>query len=139
MSELDGFGGLRVPHIHDVIDVVTKCNEEIKEKFTTGFHFRLHGSRAFECLATADDEGEVMSAEARIRVRRVVIGIPRTTQNCADFDSTLQTLLPKRQALELLETVLFCRAVYDSILEEILSHAGDIGCSFYGSATASIF
>lgn len=70
---------------------------------------------------------------------QILLTIPRTTQDQVDLDSTLQTLFPERQALEFLKTVLFCGTVYDGIFEKILSHARDVGCGFYGSATTSVF
>lgn len=76
-----------------------------------------------------------MSAEPRIRVRRVVIRIPRRAKDRCDLDAALQTLLPEGKALELLKAVLLCCAVYDRILQEILAHGGNVGCSFDGSAT----
>jgi len=138
-SDLDGSRRLGVSNVHYVVKVVGKSAEKIKEKFTTSFHFHLHSSGAFECLATADDKSEVMSAKSRICVRGVYIAISCALQNNADLNSTLQTLLPKRQALELLEAVLLSGAVDDTIFEKILAYARDIACGFDRSATTSIF
>jgi len=80
-----------------------------------------------------------MSAEPGVRVRRVVIGIPSTTENSSDLDSTLQTLLAKSKALELLKAVLLRDTVYDCILQKVFAHAGDIACSLDGSAATCIF
>lgn len=80
-----------------------------------------------------------MGAETRVRVRRVVIGVPSATQDGSDFDSALQTLLAKGKALELLEAVLVREAVDDGISKEILSHARDESCGLGVSATTSVF
>jgi len=80
-----------------------------------------------------------MSAETRVRVRRVVIGIPRTAEDRGDLDSALQTLFPKSQALEFFETVLLRDAVYDGVPQKVFSHAGNEGCSLDISATTSVF
>lgn len=128
-----------LPNLHNVIDMIAKCNEKVKEKFAATLHFCLHGSAPLKCLATSDNQSQVMSAEARVRVWRVVIGIPSTAKNHSDLDSTLQTLLPEGKALELLETVSLSRAVYDCISQEIFSHTRVIYCSLDGSATTFVF
>jgi len=80
-----------------------------------------------------------MSAEPRVRVRRVVIGISCTPENGSDLDSTLQTLLPKSKALELLQAVLLGGTIYDGVLQKVFSHAGDVCCSLDGSAATGVF
>lgn len=119
--------------------MVAHGDEQVKEKFTAPFHLRLHGSAPLECLATSDDQGEVMSAEPRVRVRRVVVGILRRAQNGGDVDSALEALLAQGQLLELLDAVPFGRAVYDGIPEKVLPYAGHVDCRLDGSAAASVF
>lgn len=119
--------------------MIAKSHKQIKEKFPTTLHFRLHGSAPLKRLATSNNQGQVMSAEPRVRVRRVVIRIPRTAKNRSDLDSTLQTLLPESKALELLKSVLLCRTVYDCIPQKVFSHAGDVCCSLDRSATTFVF
>ena len=131
--------GKYVPHLHNIIHMITQSHKQIKEKFPTTFHFRLHGSAPLKCLATSNNQGQVMSAEPRVRVRRVVIRIPSTAQNRSDLDPTLQALLPKSKALELLESVFLCCTVYDCIPQKVFSHAGDVDCRLDGSATTCIF
>jgi len=80
-----------------------------------------------------------MGAEARIRVRRVVIGIPRATQDRGDLDAALQTLLPESKAFEFLKPVLLCRAIYDRIFEQLLAHARYVGCGFDAAAATRVF
>jgi hypothetical protein len=80
-----------------------------------------------------------MSAEPGVRVWRVVIGIPSTTKNCSNFDSTLQALLPKSKTLKFLQAVLLCSAVYDCVPQKVFSHAGDEYCSLDGSAATRVF
>ena len=125
------------PHLHNIIHMITQRHKQIKEKFPTTFHLRLHGSASLKRLATSNNQGQVMSAEPRVRVRRVVIRIPRAAQDRRDLDSALQTLLPESKALELLEAVLLCRAVYDRVLQEVFS--GDVGYSLDVSATTRVF
>jgi len=52
---LDGLGRFRIANIHNVIHMIAKCNEKVKEKFTSTLHFCLHGSAPLKCLATSDD------------------------------------------------------------------------------------
>ena len=80
-----------------------------------------------------------MSAEPRVRVRRVVIRIPRTAKNRSDLNSTLKTLLPKSKALQFLEPVLLCCTVYDRVLQKVFAHAGYVDCSLDVSATTCVF
>jgi hypothetical protein len=127
--------GMNVPHIDNIIDMIAQRNKQVEEKFTPTLHLQLHGSAPLKCLATSNDQGQIMSAEPRIRVGRVVISIPRRAQNRRDLDSALQTLLPKSKALEFLEPVLLCCAVYDCVLQEVLTHVRNVSCSFDRSAT----
>ena len=83
------------PNLHNVIDMVAKSDEKVKEKFTATLHFCLHGSAPLECLATSDDQSKEMCAQSRVRVWRVVISIPRAPEDSGNLNSTLQTLLPK--------------------------------------------
>ena len=52
-----------LPNIHNVVHMVAQCHEKVKEKLTAILHFCLHGSAPLKCLATSDDQGEIMSAE----------------------------------------------------------------------------
>lgn len=135
----DGLGGPSIAHLHHIVQVIAHSDEQVKEKFTAPFHLRLHGSAPLKCLATSDDQGEVMSAESRVGVRRVVIGILRRAQNGGDVDSALEALLAQRQTLELLESVPFSGAIYDGVPKEVLSHAGHVDCRLDGPAAASVF
>jgi len=111
----------------------------MKEKFTATFHFCLHGSAPLKCLATPDDQSEIMSAEPAVCIGRVFVRIPRTAEDSSNLDSTLQTLFPKSQALKLLQAVLLRCAVYDCIPEKVFTNAGNITRSLGRSATTSVF
>lgn len=128
-----------LPNIHNVIYMIAKRYKKVKEKFTATLHFCLHGSTPLKCLATSDNQSKIMSAEARVRVWCVVISIPSTAKNHSNLDSTLQTLFPKRQALEFLETVFLCSAVYDCISQEMLLHTRYVYCSLDRSADTGVF
>src|SRR5271168_1010476 len=99
--------------------MIAKSDEKVKEKFTATLHFCLHGSAPLKCLATSDDQGKIMSAEPGVRVWRVVIGIPSTTKNCSNFDSTLQALFPESKTLKFLQAVLLRSAVYDCVPQKV--------------------
>ncbi len=80
-----------------------------------------------------------MSAEPRVRVRRVLIRVPRAAEDDGDLDSALEALLPESKALELLEAVPLCRAVDDGIPKEVFAHAGDVYCGLDGTAAIGVF
>ena len=51
-------------------------NEQIEEqRRATSVHLHLHGAAAFERVAAADDESEVVSTKLRVRRRCVAIGV----------------------------------------------------------------
>jgi hypothetical protein len=52
---LDSLGRFGIANVHNVIHMIAKCNEKVKEKFTATLHFCLHGSAPLKCLATSDD------------------------------------------------------------------------------------
>jgi len=80
-----------------------------------------------------------MSAEARIGIRRVLVGIPSTAQDGGDLDSTLQTLLSKREPFELVEAVTIGSAVDGCVAENDIAHAGVEDCGIGASATADFW
>ncbi len=74
--------------------MVAQAHKQIEEQFAANLHLRLHRSTPLEDLATADDQGQIMSAETRVRVRRVIVGVARAAQDRPDLDSALQPLFP---------------------------------------------
>jgi len=52
---LDGFGGTGVTHIHNIINMVTQRNKQVKEKLPSTLHFYLHGTTPPKCLATSNN------------------------------------------------------------------------------------
>jgi len=127
------------PDIHNVIHMVAQRDEQIEEEFPTTLHLRLHGAAPLKRLATSDDQGQVVSAEARVRVRRVVVRVARAAQDRADLDAALQALLAQRQRLQLLEPVAPRGAVHDGVAQQGLARAGDVTRGLDVSATASVF
>lgn len=133
---LDSFGRpRRIARVNDVVKVVTHGNEQVEEKFPTTlsihvaaaalFHFGLHRAAALEGLAAADDECQIMGAQATVGVGRVSVAILRATKDDADVDTSLQPLLPQRQSLEFLQSVALCGAVDYRVAEQVLVQAGE--------------
>jgi len=73
--------------------VVAHRDEQIKEQLATHLHLHLHGAATLERFPASDNECEVMSAKARVRVRRVVVRIPGRPKDGRHLDSTLEALL----------------------------------------------
>lgn len=117
-----GKGG--APRIYDIIDMITHGYKQVKEQFPPHLHFHLHGSTTLECFPATDDECEIMSAQPRITVRRVLVGIPCATQDGADLDPALQALLAQRELLELFEAVAVRSAVHGCVTENDVAQAG---------------
>ena len=76
-------GGAR---FRKIIDVIAHGHEQVKEHLSPHLHLHLHGSTTLECLSTADNQSEVMSAQTRVAVGRVLVGIARTTQDGSNLD-----------------------------------------------------
>lgn len=118
--------------------MVTHGDEEVEEEFSAAFHLSLHGPAPLERLAAPDDQGEVVGAEPRVRVGRVVVGVLGRPQDGGDIDAALQALLAEGQALEFLETELVGGAVHDCVAEQMLAGARDEHCGLDGSAAACV-
>ena len=79
-----------------------------------------------------------MSAEPGVRVRRVII---RKASRCHDdinLDSRLKTLLPKRQALQFVQSELLGRAVDGGVFEQDSTHTVMINCRLDRSAATEV-
>ena len=98
--------------------MVDHGDKEVEEEFAAVFHFALHGAAALEGLAGADDEGKVVGAELRVVVGRVCVGVTGGGEDGGALDARLQSLLPERQLLELVQTVLLGLAVDDRVLQD---------------------
>lgn len=133
-----GRRGRDLPDVHNIIHMITQGNKQIKEKLPTHLHLHLHGAAALKGAPTANDEREVVGAEARVRVRRVLVGVTRTAQDGGDLDGALQALLAQCQVLELREAVLIRRAVHDRVFEQWGSHAGEVDSGFDAAATTRV-
>jgi len=117
-------------------------DKQVKEKLAaSAFHLGLHGAAPFKSLATADDEGEVVRAQARVRVRGVGVGVLGRAQDGADINARTQTLLSEAQPLEFLEPVPLSGTVNCSVAEDVVPHTReeDDGVGRSICATASVF
>src|SRR5215469_16297197 len=110
--------------IHKIINMVANCHEEIKEQFAANLHLHLHGAAALEGFPASDDQSQVMSAEARVTVRRVLVGIACTAQDGTDLDSTLQPLFAQGKPLELLEAISIRRTIHCRVSENNVTNTG---------------
>jgi hypothetical protein len=108
----------RRPLRRHVIHVVDHGNKQVEEEFTAVFHFALHGAAALEGLAGADDESKVVRAELRVVVGRVGVGVTGGGEDGGALDARLQSLLPERKLLELVQAVFLGLAVDDGVLED---------------------
>ncbi len=109
-----------------------------KQFATTNLHFHLHGSAPLESLATSDNQGKVMSAEPRIRVRRVIVRKASRCHDDIDLDSRLEALLPKRQALQFVQPELLGCAVNSSVFEQNATQTVMIDCRLDRSAATEV-
>lgn len=85
--------------------MVTHCDEEVEEQFSTLLHLDLHGAATLECVSAADDEREVVSAELGVGVGRVGVGEAGGGEDGGDLDAGLEALLAKGEAFEGVEAV----------------------------------
>lgn len=111
-----------LPDLREVVHVVAHCHKQVKKQLATNLHFHLHGPASLESLATSDDESQVMSAQSRLRVRRVVIRVPSRSQDHVGRDSDLKALLAERNALQLFQAVLLGCTVDHRVSEYNASH-----------------
>jgi hypothetical protein len=125
IGPLDGPGSTasRGARIRKIIDVIAHSHEQVKEQLSSHLHLHLHGSTTLKGFATADNQSEVMSAQTRVTVWRVLVGIARTTQDGSNLDPALQALLAQGELLELFEAVTISSAVYGCVTENDVSHA----------------
>jgi hypothetical protein len=126
LLDLNSPRGAGVCDVNDVVEVVAHGDKEVEEELAAaGLHLSLHGAAALKGFAAADDEGEVMGAQAAIRVRGVGVGVLGRAQDCGDVDAGLEPLLAQGQALELIEAVAVGGAVDDGIAEDGGAYAGE--------------
>lgn len=64
-----------------------------------------------------------MSAQSRLRVRRVVICVPSGSQDHVGWDTDLKPLLAEGNALQLFQAVLLGGTVHHCVSEHNASHA----------------
>jgi len=107
----------------DVVEVVGHGDKQVKEKLAaSAFHLGLHGAAPLEGMATADNEGEVVSAQARVRVGGVGVGVLGRAHDGADVNAGPQALFLEAQPLEFFEPVTFSGTVDSSVAEYMVPH-----------------
>ena len=79
-----------------------------------------------------------MSAEPRICVRRVIVRKASRCHDDVDLDSRLKALLPKRQALQFVQSELLGCAVDGGVLEQDLAHTVVVDCRLDRSAATEV-
>lgn len=119
-----GEGGGLLQSIIQIIHMIAHGNKQIEKPRMTILHLYLHCPASLENISRANNHSQVMSAQLGIRIRRVVVRIPSRSQDHADRDCTLKTLLTKRKALEIFQTVLLGRAVDKRVSEEHIADPG---------------
>jgi hypothetical protein len=127
-------GDLR--HIHNIIDVIAHGDKEIEKQLPPHLHFHLHRPTALERLPAADDESEVMGAQPRVGVWRVLVREARTAEDGGDLDAALQALLAQGEPLELLEAIPVRGAVHGRVAENDVADASVEDCRLDGDAAA---
>lgn len=74
----------------DVIDMVAKRNEKVKEERCASVpHLELHCSATLEGITASDDEREIVGTKLRVRVGCVGVGVARRGKDRAALDSRL--------------------------------------------------
>jgi hypothetical protein len=58
----------------ETYNMITHGDEEVEEHLATFLHLPLHGAAAFECIAAADNESEVMSSQLLLAIRGSGVG-----------------------------------------------------------------
>ena len=111
-----------LPDFDHIIDMIGHCHEQIEEELSSFLHLHLHRATAFEGLAAADDESEVMCAESRVAWRRVRICETCTAQDGRHVNAGLQTLFPESKALQIRQAEAQGSAVDDCVAEDIVTH-----------------
>lgn len=101
-----------------VIHVVAHGDKQVEEELAAMLHLVLHRAAALECVARADDEGQVVGAQLAIGVGRVGVGVAGGGHDGAALDTRLEALLAESKALELVKTVLLGGAVDDGVLQD---------------------
>ena len=112
-----------LPDLRKVVHVVAHCHKQIKEQLAATLHLHLHGSTSLEGLATANNESQVMSTQARVGVRSVLVRIPSRSQDHIGSNSNLKPLLTESNTLQVFKAVFLSRAVYYRIPKHDVSHS----------------
>jgi hypothetical protein len=137
--ESNGLRRTVVRNVHDIIDMIAHCHKQIKKQFASShFHLHLHSSTSLESLATPDDQCQKVRAQFGILFGSVFVCKPSGPEDHFNRDSHLQTLLPKRQALQFFKAEFIGAAVDDGVFEKDTAHSVVVDCRLYRSATVTI-
>jgi len=119
----------RAAALDNVVDMIAHRHEQIEEELGVALlHLHLHCAAALEGLAAADDECEVVCAEARVAGRRVRVGETCTAQYGRYVDAGLQALFPESKALQIGQREAQRGAVDGCVTEDIITHAVVVDC-----------
>lgn len=125
----------RIRNLHNVIDMVAHSDEEIEKQFPSFLHLHLHRPAALKRLATANDESQVMCAQPRVRVGRIVVCEARGPQDQVDGNSRLKTLFAERKTLQFLEPEFLGGAVDNCVAENWgVGERRELNCRLDGAA-----
>src|SRR5271154_1617952 len=108
--------------------MIAHSHKQIEKQFATILHLHLHGSAPLESLTTPDDQSKIMSAEPRFRVWRVLVREPSRSQDHVHLDTGLKALLPKSEALQVLQAVLLGSTVDDGVPKDLATYVREIDC-----------
>lgn len=112
-----------------IIHMITHSNKKIKKELMAPLHLNLHRPTPHKDIPCPNNHRQIMSAQLRVRIRRMVIGIPSRRQDHANRDPTLETLLAKCKELEIFQAVLLGCAVDNGVPEDYLTNSGvEHGC-----------
>lgn len=118
--------------------MIAHGNKQIKKQPPPALHLHLHRPAPLKRRPAPDDQRQIMRPELRIAVRRVRIRVPRARQDRRTLDPRLQALFAQREPLQLVEAVLFCRAVEQCIFEQGLARQRMIYRAFDDAAPAIV-
>jgi hypothetical protein len=95
--------------------MIANGNKEVEKESSTNFHFLLHRAAAFKSASAADDEGEIVSAKTRVRVRRVCISKSSAMKNRSNLDASLEGIFTECDALKHIKAVGIRGTVYSGV------------------------
>lgn len=99
-------------------------------------HLRLHRAAALEDMPRPNNHRQVVRPKPILRVRRMVVRMPRRPQDHVDRDPGVQALLAQRESLQRLQAVLLRGAVHGRVAED--GAVGEVDDGFGGSGAVGV-